>query len=144
MVKLKISTASRRKCPSWKKIVSVNHAGLTWSKIFAHARNSNCLGRKILPRKKTDSANYVCLTQNNPIDKEHFDKLNIPTALSKNFQLRNKTDSTNHAVLKKQSSWSKIFAQAENCNCLDQKSSNTKENKKCKPCMPNKTIQLNK
>ena len=107
LVKLKISTASRRKRPSWKKTDSVTHVCLTkqsnWLKIFAQARNSNCLEQKILSLNKTDSTNHAFLTQNNPIDLKYLHKLKIATALTKTVPTQKKTESTNHAGLTKQS-----------------------------------------
>ena len=46
--------------------------------------------------------------------------LKIPTASSKNFPSREKTDSANHACLTKPSDWSKPCGLAQKLNCLGQ------------------------
>ena len=76
--------------------------------------------------------------------KEYLNNLKIPTASSKNFPSRQETDSSHHVCLTKQFAirFSTITAQAQNSTCLKQEFSITKENRQCKPCMPNKTIQL--
>jgi len=41
-----------------------------------------------------------------------------------------------------QSNCPRIVEQAQNSKCLEQAFSITKENRQCKPCMPNKTIRF--
>ena len=50
--------------------------------------------------------------------------------------------SANHFCLTNQSKWSIIFGQAQNSNCFQQELSITKQNRQCKLCVSNKTIQL--
>ena len=70
-----------------------------------------------------------------------MDKLKIQTASSKNFPAWKRIDCANHVCLSKQSNsnWSRHFGPAQNSRCLEQEFSFTKENRPCKPCVPNKT-----
>jgi len=101
----------RDRIPSQKKTHSANHACLTKksdsyeSRTFGEAQNSICLEQEISifkenrQRKPCVPNETIC----NPIVQEYLDKLKIPNASSKNFPLRKKTDSANHAWLTKQS-----------------------------------------
>jgi hypothetical protein len=82
----------------------------------------------------------LCAFENNLQDQEYLHKLNIPTDSSKKFPSRKKTDIAHQACLRKQSATSRIFAQAQNSNCLKQEIYITKENRQCTPCKPSKTI----
>ena len=77
----------------------------------------------------------------NQIDQEYSDKLNLPTALSKNFPSLKKTGSAHHAYQNNLNcNWLRIFGQAQNPNCIKQEFSITKANRQFTSCVPSKTI----
>jgi len=79
----------------------------------------------------------------NPIVQEHLEKLKIPSASCKKFPPLKKTGITKCSERDNlQSNCSRLVEEAQNSKCLEQEFSITKENRQCKPCMPNKTIRF--
>jgi len=95
-----------------------------------------------LPRSKIFSAYHTCLTKHSAIQLSKnswtSSKFQLPSA--RNFP-RKETDSAYHACLTKQSAI-QVSKNAQNSNCFEQEFSITRENRQCKPCVPNKTIRL--
>ena len=90
-------------------------------RILREAQNSNCLEQEF-------SIILMCTSL----------KFQLPSA--RNFP-RKETDSAYHACLTKQSA-NQVSKNAQNSNCFEQEFSITRENRQCKPCVPNKTIRL--
>ena len=93
-------------------------------------------------REKTDSAYHTCLTKHSAIQlsKNSWTRSKFQLPSARNFP-RKETDSAYHACLTKQSAI-QVSKNAQNSNCFEQEFSITRENRKCKPCVPNKTIRL--
>ena len=130
------------------KIFSAYHTCLTKHsaiQVFKHSWTSSKVQlprARNFPRKGTDSANHACHTKQSAIQLSKnswtSSKFQLPSA--RNFP-RKETDSANHACLTKQSAI-QVSKNAQNSNCFEQEFSITRENRQCKPCVPNKTIRL--
>ena len=142
MDKLKILTASGKHFQGAYNTCLTKQSAIQLSKTSTISLKFQMPWSIIFHSERKQTVQTMRAYQNNPIpiDQEYLDKLKIPNVSSKHFPSRKKIDSANHACLTKQSNsnWSRIFRQAQNSKCLEQKISITKENRHT--CLANETI----